>query len=288
MPAPSHEQLTFDPRVIERYPATQPPSLKPPQFRKSQLLRQYQSMLRSTPLMLLFQHNNLKASEWVGIKRELAAALLKIDEELAKGGDLQYVGSSTRMQVVQTGIFASALKVVEFWKPKTVDEPRTKTSGSVHGLSAQARHAGRKKNQRHGLEPLLSGPIAALQLPAVSPQHLKAALSILAPSKDIPAPKRRTNPTYHEPAVQNGIAKLMLLGARVDGQAFDFERARWVASIQGGLGGLQAQLVHVLQGVGSTLTTALDSAGRSLYLTIEGRRTMLEDDGKSEAPADAS
>lgn len=261
--------------------------MKPAEFRKSQLHRQYQSMLRSTPLLLLFQHNNLKAAEWTSIKRELATALSQLDRDLAKAGDTQYIGSSTKIQVVQTGIFASALRVVEFWNPRFTDNPNIDTGErrndkAVHGLSKEAWQAGRKKGRHHGLEALLSGPIAALQLPAVSPQHLKAALSILAPSKDIPAPKRRTSPTYHEPAVQNGIAKLMLLGARVDTQVLDFDRARWIASIQGGLGGLHAQLVHMLQGVGSTLSTTLESAGRSLYVTVEGRRSMLKEDSEGD------
>jgi hypothetical protein len=36
----------------------------------------------------------------------------------------------------------------------------------------------------------------------------------------------------------------------------------------------------MLQGVGAGLTNTLESAGKSLYLTVEGRRTMLEDEQK--------
>lgn len=249
--------------------------------------------------MIIFQHNNLKATEWSGIRRELAAAMAKVDEERAKNGDMEFVGGDTKLHVVQTGIFASALRVVEFWNPKfdeapakDATNPQTATSTPVQqaietGLSKKAwKVANRdKKRARHGLEPLLSGPLAVLTMPTVSPQHLKAALSILSPSKEFPAPKRRTTPSYHEPAVQNGLQKLMLLGARVEGQVFDVEGAKWVGSIEGGLEGLRAQLVSMLSGVGASITTTLETASRSLYLTVEGRKMQLEDEQKGEGEA---
>ncbi|KAK5134974.1 hypothetical protein LTR08_005926 [Meristemomyces frigidus] len=280
--------------VIARHPPTQPPSYKPPEFRKSQLHRQYQSTLRSSPLILLFQHNNLKATEWSGIRRELTTALHKVDDDLAKSGAGDAgvkVGNGVKLQIVQTGIFASALKVVEFWDPSfagtTSAQDTTPTPaqalGAKHGLSNDAYLAAKKhaKTQKHGLEPLLSGPLALLTFPDVSPQHLKAALSILSPGLDFPAPKRRVNPGYHAKPVQDGLQKLMLLGARVDGKVFDTQGARWVGSIDGGLGGLRAQLVAMLSGIGAGVTSTLEAAGRSLYFAVEGRRGMLEEEEKA-------
>lgn len=230
--------------------------------------------------MLLFQHNNIKAVEWTGIRRELANALKKADEELARNGDETNVGQSSKIQIVQTGIFASALKVVEFWEPTQLDEHVNADPSLTHGLSKNAYFKAKSAKLQHGLEPLLSGPMAILTLPSVSPAHVKAALSILAPSKDIPAPKRRLAPGYYEPAVQAGLNKLMFLGARVEGKVFDMEGAKWVGSIEGGLMGLRSQLVAMLQGVGAGVTNTLESAGKSLYLTVEGRRGMLEDEQK--------
>lgn len=289
---------------ITRYPPTQPPSYKPPEFRKSQLHRQYASLLRSSPLTLLFQHNNLKATEWAGIRRELSAALKKVDAQLAQEGSPDVVGANTRLQIVQTGIFASALKIVEFYRPESVSDtsrtshptdPRTASSASVvetnagftHGLSKQAWELARaNKKIAHGLEPLLSGPLMLVTFPSVSPQHLAAALSILAPSEKFKAPKRRTNPGYHEPAIQSGLQKLLLLGARIEGKAFDQEGVRWVGGIDGGLEGLRGQLVAMLQSVGAGLTRTLESAGRSLYVTMEGRRGMLEEEEKGTGAAE--
>nr|OQO29326.1 hypothetical protein B0A51_02902 [Rachicladosporium sp. CCFEE 5018]OQO29876.1 hypothetical protein B0A51_02328 [Rachicladosporium sp. CCFEE 5018] len=271
-PAAPIPQMLASNTPIQHYPQTQPPAYKPPHYRKSQLHRQYQSLLRSTPLMLLFQHNNLKSVEWMGIRRELATAFAKADTEL---GVEQGVGEGSKVQIVQTGIFASALKVVEFWDPLGGE--------AAHGLSAEAHKAAKRNAKlRHGLEPLLSGPIAVLTFPNVSPAHVKAALSILAPSKQFPAPKRRANPGYYEAGVQNGLQKLMFLGARVEGKVFDAEGTKWVGSIEGGMMGLRGQLVAMLQSLGGSLTSTLEAAGRSLYVTVEGRRMALEEEAKSQ------
>ena len=296
-PAASQERITQVSPPIARFPPTQPPSHKPPEFRKSQLLRQYASLIRSTPLMVLFQHNNLKSSEWTGIRRELNKALRKVDETRAAAGlSAESLGEGVKIQIIQTGIFESALKIVDFYRPQsqppTLDptDPSTRSSATIpnikpdgsnltHSLSEAAHSAVNKKS--HTLAPLMSGPIALLTFPTVSPEHLKAALSILSPVPgQFPAPTRRANPGWHDLHVQNGLQKLLLLGARVEGKVFDIEGTKWVGGINGGLEGLRGQLVAMLQGIGGNLTNTLESAGKSLYFTVEGRRTMLEEEGK--------
>jgi large subunit ribosomal protein L10 len=294
---------------IARYPPTQPPSHKPASFRKSQLHRQYTSLIRTSPLMLVFQHNSLLASEWAAIRRELAKKLRVVDEELAAASP-EYIpmADKVKLQVVQTGIFAAALRVVEFFRPETLpnpphhdaQDPTIASSRPVddatapehfhHDLSQAVWEAVRKnsRGQNHGLEPLMTGPIALLTFPDVAPQHLKAALHVLAPDADFPAPKRKADPNFHEPAVQNGLQKLMLLGARVEGKAFDAAGARWVGKIPGGLDGLRAQLVAMLQGVGAGITNTLEGASRSLYFTMESRKMDMEEKEKpaEEKPAE--
>jgi len=81
------------------------------------------------------------------------------------------------------------------------------------------------------------------------------------------------------------LQKLMLLGARVEGRVFDDAGVRWVGGIQGGLDGMRAQLVGMLQSIGGAqITNALEAASRSLYFAMEGRKGMLqeEQDGKKE------
>jgi large subunit ribosomal protein L10 len=251
--------------------------------------------------MLLFQHNNLKANEWVGIRRELAGALQKVDAaRIAAGHPPEPLADAVKIQIIQTGIFAAALRVVEFYKPESQStastsdptDPATPSSATVpvfsssgdgltHTLSNAAHEAVADTRTAHALAPLLSGPLALLTFPTVSPQHMKAALSILSPSQPLfPAPTRRANPGWHDATIQSGLQKLLLLGARVEGKVFDVDGTKWVGSIEGGLDGLRAQLVALLQGIGGGVTNTLESAARSIYFTVEGRRTMLEDEQK--------
>ena len=44
------------------------------------------SLLQTTPLMVLFQHNNQKAMEWADIRRGLTAAMNRIDDEMRRNG----------------------------------------------------------------------------------------------------------------------------------------------------------------------------------------------------------
>jgi large subunit ribosomal protein L10 len=299
-PAASHEQVTLSSPPTARFPATQPPSYKPPEFRKSQLLRQYASLLQSTPLMLLFQHNNLKSMEWVGIRRELSKALQKIDDgRVAEGYPLEELAGGIKLQIIQTGIFSTALRVVEFYRPES--RPKTSTLDptdtaipssattpfSTHGeslthvLSKAAHQAVADTRTIHALAPLLSGPLVLLTFPTVSPQHVKAALSILSPSApQFPAPSRRANPGWHDSAVQSGIQKLLLLGARVEGKVLDLDETKWVGSIAGGVEGLRGQLVTMLQSIGAGIANTLESASKNLYFTVESRKSMLEDEEK--------
>jgi large subunit ribosomal protein L10 len=252
-------------------------------------------------LILIFQHNNVKAVELMSIRRELAVALRKVDAERAKNGQ-DTLASEVKLQIIQTNIFASALRVVEFFNPEseTLDhaqhpsDPRTATSAQIpqtsnmaddgrftHGLSTRAHEIATNRKLKLELEPILSGPLAVVAFPSVTPQYLKAVMSILSPSKgDFPAPTRRTTPDYYEPSVQQGLQKLMLLGARVEGKVFDVAGTKWVGGIDGGIEGLQAQLVQMLQSVGGSLTSALEGASKSLYFTVEGRRMDMEEKEK--------
>lgn len=88
--------------------------------------------------------------------------------------------------------------------------------------------------------------------------------------------------------MQIGLQKLMLLGARVEGRVFDNEGVMGVGGLEGGMGGLRARLVGMLSGVGAGITGTLESASRNLYLTMEGRRGMLEDEEKEKNGQDRS
>ncbi|KAJ0104098.1 hypothetical protein J7T55_007024 [Diaporthe amygdali] len=270
-------------------PPTKPPSARRPEERKAQLLRTYTSLLRSTPLMLMFQHNNLTAAEWAAIRRELRAALATVPPAPPAPDARQPIDitSNILLQVVRTRTFDQALKVIEFFDPAAVAKSKnTGANGAyTHDLSMAAYQAVKategavpEDSTYAQLAPLMIGQIALLTFPAVSPQHLAAALSILSPSPPaFPAPTRKKNPGYYDLTTQSGLQKLLLVGGRIEGKVFDSDGVRWVGGIEGGLDGLRAQLVAMLQSAGLGLTTALEGASKSLWVTMESRRTMLEE-----------
>jgi large subunit ribosomal protein L10 len=104
-------------------------------------------------------------------------------------------------------------------------------------------------------------------------------LRTLAPSPPaFPAPLRRKRPGFYDPIAQSGFSKLILIGGRIEGKAFDNDGVKWVGGIEGGLDGLRAQLVALLQHAGLGLKTALEGHSEGLWLALEGRRTQLEEE----------
>lgn len=276
-------------------PATKPPSARPVETRKSQLIRTYTSLLRTTPLILFFQHSNLTAVEWAAVRRELKKALDAVPPPVSfPGTEPVNISPLVQLQVVRTNMLDVALKIVEFYDPAAAaasqSTARTSRGPLIHDLSETAYNS--VKNTKipadsayAQIEPLMVGPLAALTIPAVSPAHLAAALSVLAPVPGkFPAPSRKKNPGFHDPICQNGLAKLLLVGGRVEGKVFDQTGINWVGGIEGGLDGLRAQLVAILQGAGLGITNALEGGSRSLWLALEGRKMQLEDEAK---PKDA-
>lgn len=280
-------------------PPKQPPSARRPEYRNSQLLRSYTSLIRSTPLILVFQHNNLTGTEWTALRRELKFALSNIPAQPGNPA-ADDIASNIKLQVLRTRIFDVALRVTEFFDPASVPGPSTATGQKTkktynHDLS-KAAHAAVKSAMADPdvgadpsstyaqLSPLMVGPLALLTLPAVSPVHLAAALSVLAPHPPaFPPPSKRKNPGYYEPVAQSALQKMMLVGGRIEGRVFDTEGVRWVGGISGGLDGLRAQLVAMLQSAGMGLTSTLEGTGKSLWLTMESRRSVLDEAEKGEA-----
>ena len=280
---------------IDHAPPTKPPSARPVETRKSQLIRTYTSLLRSTPIILFFQHSNLTAVEWAAVRRELKKAISAVPPPVAAPGiEPIDLASKVQLQVLRTNMLDVAFKIVELHNPEAAaalaKTPRTTRGPLVHDLSAAAYNAIQntpvpEDSAYAQIEPLMVGPIAALTLPAVSPAHVAAALSVLAPvTGQFPAPTRRKNPGYHDPTCQNGLAKLLLVGGRIEGKVFDQTGVNWVGGIEGGLDGLRAQLVGILQGAGLGITNALEGNSKNLWLALEGRKGQLEEEqgGKKE------
>jgi large subunit ribosomal protein L10 len=285
-------RLSIPPDYI---PPTAPPTARPADTRKSQLLRTYTSLLRSTPLILIFQHNNLTAVEWAAVRRELRLALADVSPEDPLAPE---ISKRAALQVIRTRMFDVALKIVEFYDPSKVppSEATTLTGKRVkvvynHDLSkaayrtVKAISTGEKPVPENSvyaqIQPLLVGPLAIFTLPVVSPAHLSAALSVLAPNPPaFPPPSKKKSPGYYDPIVQSGLSKLLLVGGRLEDRVFDQAGIEWVGGIKGGVDSLRAQLVHLLQSAGLGLTSTLEGASKSLWLTLESRRSVLEEEQK--------
>jgi large subunit ribosomal protein L10 len=233
--------------------------------------------------MLFFQHNNLTAVEWAAVRRELRAALAEVPLPVAgpDGTVPVDIANSIEFQVVRTRIFNVACKIVEYFKPEA---QVGKSNAYTHDLSKTAYESIKKatidESSTYGqINPLITGPIAAVIFPSVSPLHLATVLKVLSPSPPaFPAPTRKKSPGYYDPIAQSGFHKLILIGGRIEDKAFDPDGVKWVGGIEGGLDGLRAQLVSLLQNAGLGLTTALEGHSKSLWLALEGRRTQLEDE----------
>ena len=249
--------------------------------------------------MLFYEHNNLTAGEWGAIRRELRRALSSVDPpRRATGVDIT---TDIQLQVLRTRMFGVALKIVEFFDPEAATrDPKTRRTAVgplVHDLSKAAYEAVKAVRAEPAsdsvfgqLSAQMAGPMATLTFPGVWPVHLAAALGVLSPSPPrFPAPRKKSAPGYHDPVCQSGLAKLRLVGGRIDGRVFDLEGVRWVGDITGGLDGLRAQAVNVLQGAGLGVTSALEGTGRSLWVSLEGRRMMLgEESAEKEGVASGS
>ncbi|KAI4594661.1 hypothetical protein KJ359_007753 [Pestalotiopsis sp. 9143b] len=272
-------------RLPEDYiPPTKPPSARRPESRKSQVLRSYTALLRSTPLILFFQHNNLTAVEWAAVRRELRKVLSEVPPPVAgPDGTLPAdPADSIELSVLRTRMFDVAFKIVEFFDAEAAAQ---KSNAYTHDLSSTAYESIKKANLEDPntvyaqMSPLFTGPVAALTIPTVSPAHLAAALRVLAPSApNFPAPTRKKSPGYHDPIAQSGLQKLILIGGRVEGKAFDQDGIKWVGGIEGGIDGLRSQLVSMLHSAGLGLTTALEGHSKGLWLTLESRRTQLDEE----------
>ncbi|KAI0869471.1 hypothetical protein GGS24DRAFT_478669 [Hypoxylon argillaceum] len=274
-------------------PPTQPPSARRPELRKAQLLRSYTAMLRSTPLMLFFQHNNLTAVEWAAVRREMRASLAQVPSPVAGPDGIAPIDitSSIELQVLRTSIFNVACKTVDYFKPEALaGNSKTYTHDLSKAAYESIKGATIDETSTYGqINPLLIGPVAAVTFPSVSPAHLAAVLRILSPSPPaFPAPTRKKSPGYHDPIAQSGFQKLILVGGRIEGKAFDNDGVKWVGGVEGGLDGLRAQLVSLLHHAGLGITTALEGHSKGLWLALEGRRTQLEEEangGKKEGEA---
>lgn len=208
--------------------------------------------------MLLFQHNNLRATEWAALRRELSIHLGKLGAE-------DPVTPHVKITILRNGIFDAAVRVADHFDAN--NQP-------YHGTSKQAHWKTQKR--KHALSALMSGPLACVTFPEVSPQHLKVVMDIMFPDGK---PMKGL-----DPLARQGLEKLILMAARVDGHAagrignaeiMDRAKIQWVSALPG-YDALRGQLVAVLQSMGGgELVRTLESIPVNVVRTLDGHRKNI-------------
>ncbi|EPS40463.1 hypothetical protein H072_5690 [Dactylellina haptotyla CBS 200.50] len=184
------------------------------------------------------------------------------------------VGEQTKMTIVNTELFAAALRVAEYL-------PKDANVGTSSGPEAYRLTVGYKKV--HPMEPFLIGPVGVIQFPTISPPHLLAVLNLLFPEK-------ATFKKGTDPAFITGVGKLLLLGAKVDkvgGQTIDNGMLKHITTL-GDITTLRGQLLGVMQSAGAGLVSTLHSPSKALWVMMEGRRKMLDPETEKSAEEGAS
>ena len=259
------------------HPPTQPPSYKSPASTKTLLLRVYLSLLRSSPVTLIFQHNAVTAAEWGAIRRELSLVMAKVDVGLPEDSQAK-IGQYVRVNAVHTAIFGVAVRIADKRSPE----------GDLwsHGTGVEAAEASRRVKTKHKFTPLMVGPLGIVTFPILSVPHVEAAVNMLFPAKLV-------TKKGSDPAATAGLAKCILLGARVrekllgQRKVMDNDGIKWLCGLRS-VDELRAEIVSLLQSIGgSELVAVLQGAAVSLGRTVEARRKMLEEPSAGAQSAEA-
>ena len=218
-------------------------------------------------MTLIFQHNAVTAAEWSAIRRELALVMAKVDAGLPEGNQTK-IGQYVRVNAVHTAIFGVAVRIADKRPPE----------GELwsHGTSVEAAQASRNIKTKHKFSPLVVGPLGIVTFPSVSIPHVEAAVNMLFPVKVV-------SKKGFDPAATAGLAKLILLGARVrekllgQRKLMDSDGIKWLCGLRP-VEEMRAEIVALLHRIGgSDLVAVLQGATVSLGRTVEARRRMLEE-----------
>lgn len=220
-------------------PTPLPKSQRKYPARKSFLHAQYMRLLESSQFVLVLQPNNLSVAEAAKLRADLAAV------PLPEGVD---ASERARLTVVRTGVLRPALRQLV---------------GSNESQASLAR-----------LESILSGPLAMLTSPSLSPDYVSKLLAVVDRAMGNVVGRGA------QPAVN---PRLVPLAAIVEGNRLvDIPALREVGKLPD-LQTLRAQLVGLLSSPASQLASILSMAsGAQLALTLEARKRQL---GEGETPS---
>lgn len=229
--------------------APPPPSSAPNRrfpARKAFLHSQYQRLLEDSRFMLFLQPNHLSVAEFTKLRADLAAIPLPVDARER---------SRARLTVLHSGVMRPALRSV-----------MTPSQAAVQSKPASDRA------DLARLGPLMSGPLAMLTSPSLSPAYVSRLLAAVdkALGNNVRAPVAGARSVTTNP-------RLVPLAAVIEGsKVLDVPALRKVGQLPD-LQTLRAQIVGLLGKPASQLASLLSmAAGGHLALTLEGRKQQLE------------
>lgn len=212
--------------------------------RKAFLFSQYSRLLSESQFMLLVQPNNLSVAELSAIRAEIAAVPLPEGED---------AGNRARLTVVRSGVMKPVLR--------QAIRDRSSTNAELGGL-----------------ESILSGPLAMLTCPSLSPPYVSRLLSVIdkALGNRALSPAAAAGKPHTRTASAN--PRMVPLAAIVEGNRLvDVPALRDVSKLPD-LQTLRSQIVGLLSSPASQLASVLSMAsGGQLSLTLEGRKRQLEE-----------
>lgn len=194
--------------------------------------------------MLLVQHNNLTVVENTQLRAELAAV------PLPEGADAR---ARAQYTVIRPGIMKPVVR-------------------------AAVKEARGQKTELRQLKHVLSGPIAVLTSPTLSPPYISRLMEVIDKSfGNKKAPPAPAPGAAHSKSVTLN-PRIVPLAAVIEGnKVIDVPALRDVSTIPD-LQTLRAQIVGLLSSPASQLAGALSMAsGGKLAMTLEGRKQQLEE-----------
>ncbi|WVQ78555.1 hypothetical protein IAT38_000641 [Cryptococcus sp. DSM 104549] len=232
-------------------PASRTPSASTPRVfpeRKTFLWNSYSHLIRTSKLILVFEHANMTSSEWARMRRAIAAVPLPLK---------QFDATSPRSR----GKAAAAQ--VNPIEPATISVMRTGIFAAVLG-------------QKSPLRPYVAGQRAVLSCASLSPTYLAQLSSVIA--RTVRQIKRENSEI--QPA-------LTLVGGMIEGgKVMDVPELEALGKLPE-LDVLRAQVVGMLEGQARSLVGVLAQAGGGgLVRTLQGlEQDLKEKAGGAEASA---
>lgn len=127
----------------------------------------------------------------------------------------------------------------------------------THGLLRRTREIAGKEKHKLNLGAIVSSPLAIVVFADIAPQYNETVLSLLPLSK--PA-------FWHRACSTRQFLQSIILGASAECKVYNASKMFGFGGVGSEIDGLRAQLIHMLQGAGGSLTSPFECTSNGLVL----------------------